>query len=112
MVQLQPEQSETPSLEEAGRMLAGAHLLHSESFLFHKAADPKRTDGVARAMADQEVDLTRAEVNWEIAKRTLDGIAQEFELLRIKLLMGGTDAAQSTQGRDEAGQDEEGVYPF
>jgi hypothetical protein len=33
-----------------------------------KAADPKRTDGVARAMADVEVDLAKAEVDWEIAK--------------------------------------------
>jgi hypothetical protein len=81
------------------------HKDHAEAFLRYKALDPKRTDGVARAMADQDVDLTRAEVNWEIAKRALDTQAQEFELKRIELLLRGTnDATEPTEGRDEEGQ--------
>jgi hypothetical protein len=104
VVQLQPEQSKTPSLADAGEVLWMLHKDHAEAFLRYKALDPKRTDGVARAMADQDVDLTRAEVNWEIAKRALDTQAQEFELKRIELLIGGADAAQSTTESDEEGQ--------
>jgi hypothetical protein len=83
----------TVNLREAGLALATAHREHSEAFIRYKMLDSKRTDGVARAMADQDVDLTRAEVDWEIAKRALDTQAQEFEIKRIELLLRGTEYA-------------------
>lgn len=96
-----------PDLATAGVALARARQKHSEAFLRYKTLDPKRTDGVARAMADQDVDLTGAEVDWEIAKRALDTQAQEFELKRLELLIRGSDASQSTTGGYEEREDTE-----
>ena len=103
MVQLQPSEGEDDSmnLAEAGDMLVDLHHDHSEAFLFYKVQDPKRTDGVARAMADIDVDLKRAEVDWEIAKRALDQQGQEFEIRRIELLLRRTPNHDSTTTRPQ-----------
>ena len=67
-----PRARPTLSMTEAGKRYAAANKAHAETFLRYKAADPKRTDGVARAMADQEVDLVGAIVDWEIAKHIVE----------------------------------------
>jgi hypothetical protein len=85
----------------AGRALASAHRAHSEAFLRYKTLDPKRTDGVARAMADQDVDLVGAEVDWELARQEAALQAQEFEIKRLRLLVGGTDADQPDTRTDQ-----------
>ena len=71
MVRAEPDTGTRPTLEEAGRAYVAARKAHAETFLRYKAADPRRTDGVARAMADVEVDLVQAEVDWEIARGLL-----------------------------------------
>lgn len=82
-----------PTLIEAGEALARARREHSEAFLRYKALDAKRTDGVARAMADQDVDLATAEVDWIIAREML--AAQRASIwLDIVLAVGDTDAAE------------------
>lgn len=60
----------TTDLEEAGARYAEAKRAWSEVFLFHYNAPSKRprTVAEAQAMADQEVNLTKAIVDWEIAK--------------------------------------------
>jgi len=98
-------------LEAAGRALATAHRAHSEAFLRYKALDPKRTDGAARAMADQDVDLVGAEVEWELSKRNADLQSQEFELRRLRLLVGGYDADQPDPTPDEDGEGPAGSGP-
>ena len=77
MVRAEPTESPYPSLTEAGERYIEARRLHAEAFLRYKLADPKRTDGVARAMADVEVDLAEAEVNWAIAQ----GLWQHYAIL-------------------------------
>jgi len=80
-------------LIEAGDALAQARHDHSEAFLRYKALDAKRTDGVARAMADQDVDLAQAEVDWIIAREML--AAQRASIwLDIVLAVGDTDAPE------------------
>lgn len=88
------------TMTEAGAALAEAKRKWSEAFLLHKLADPKRTDNVARAMADQDVDLAGAEVDWVLAQARHDVAKQEFEIRRINLLMEGDDATQSTKARN------------
>ena len=84
-----------PTLIEAGDALAKARKAHSEAFLRYKALDAKRTDGVARAMADQDVDLAQAEVDWIIAREML--AAQRAAIwLDIVLAVGDEDAAEPT----------------
>jgi hypothetical protein len=90
------------TLREAGDNLATAHRAHADAFLRYKTLDPKRTDGVARAMADLDVDLTRAEAEWEIAKRELDNLAMEFEITRLNFLIGETDATEPDPSPQES----------
>jgi len=99
VVQLLTDKGEAPSLREAGAELAVRRREHSAAFIRYKTMDPKRTDGVARAMADQDIDLQGAECDWEIAKRALDVNAQEFELMRLNLLIGEADEARGPDDR-------------
>jgi len=83
-----------PTLIEAGDALRRARRAHSEAFLRYKAMDPKRTDGVARAMADQDVDLAGAEVDWIIARELL--AEARARGLDGTMLAGDTDATEPT----------------
>jgi hypothetical protein len=61
-------------------------------------------------MADQDVDLTLAEVEWELAKREATLQDQEFELARLQLLTRGyEDADQPDPGTDQDGGLEKAV---
>lgn len=93
MVQEKPGTRTRPTLIEAGDALSTARRAHSEAFLRYKALDAKRTDGVARAMADQDVDLTQAEVDWVIAKEMM--ASQRASIwLDIVLSVGDEDAPE------------------
>jgi hypothetical protein len=72
MVPAQPGTGTRARLREIAQEYAQAQLAWSESFLRHKMATPPNgqqvvTDGQARAMADQDVDLTGARVRYEVA---------------------------------------------
>ena len=84
------------TLSEAGETLSKARRAHSEAFLRYKALDPKRTDGVARAMADQDVDLVGAEVAWTMAKERVATQRLQLILEIVLAATGDDDAAQST----------------
>lgn len=60
-----PLKADLDDLFRLGREYADAQREWSEAFLRHKIADPKRTDNTAKAMADQDVDLTGARVAYE-----------------------------------------------
>jgi hypothetical protein len=93
MVQQEPGARTRPTLIEAGETLAKARHDHSEAFLRYQTLDPKRTDGVARAMADQDVDLATAEVDWIIAREMM--AAQRASIwLDIVLAVGDDDATE------------------
>lgn len=93
--------SESPrkplTLIDAGVRLAAAQRRWSEAFIRYKMADPKRTDNMAKAMADQDVDLRGAEVDWVIAQARLETQRQEFEVERINLLMSGQEMSDANQ---------------
>jgi hypothetical protein len=57
-------------LEEKGRAYAEAKRAWAEVFLlyYNQKSKRPRTVAEAQAMADVEVDLTRAMVEWEVAK--------------------------------------------
>ena len=96
MVPPEPGARTRPTLIEAGEALAKARREHSEAFLRYKALDSKRTDGVARAMADMDVDLATAEVDWVIAREMI--AAQRASIwLDIVLAVGDEDAAEPAQ---------------
>lgn len=84
---------EKKSLSEAGADLAQRTQEWAEAFVRHKLADPKRTDGIAKAMADIEVDLRGAEIAWDIAKHRAELQRQQFEVQRLMLALGGQDDA-------------------
>lgn len=79
------------TLKQAGAALAKAQRDWSTAYIRYKVADPKRTDNMAKAMADQDVDLRGAEVDWVIAQANLETARQEFEVARIQLLMKGQE---------------------
>ena len=99
MVQAVTGQGSRPSLtlREAGARLAQAQRDWSTAFIRYKLADPKRTDGMAKAMADQDVDLRGAEVDWVISQASLETSRQEFEVERIRLLMKGQEYNDANQ---------------
>ena len=84
------------TLAEAGRRYREAKRLHSEAFLRYKALDDKRTDGVARAMADQDIDLAGAEVEWTLALERVRLQRSELLFEIVLLAAEGADATQST----------------
>lgn len=57
-------------MEEAGARYAEAKRAWAEAFLLYYHANTKkpRTVAEAQAMADVEVNLTQAMVDWEVAK--------------------------------------------
>lgn len=74
MVGPEPIEGEDITLAEAGNRLVEARRAWAEAFLRFKMGRPPAgqkvvTDNQARAMADIEVSVTRAEVDWELAKR-------------------------------------------
>ena len=99
MVQKVAEQSTRPhrNLRQAGAALAEAQREWSTAFIRYKLADPKRTDNMAKAMADQDVDLRGAEVDWVIAQATLETQRQEFEVERIRIFMQGEEYTRANQ---------------
>jgi hypothetical protein len=71
------ESQDDMTLAEAGARLAEARRAWAESFLRFKMGRPPAgqkvvTDNQAKAMADVEVNVTQAEVDWELAKRRHD----------------------------------------
>lgn len=53
------------TLFRLAREYADAQRDWSEAFILHKMSDPKMTDGLARAKADVDVDLTGARLQYE-----------------------------------------------
>ena len=84
------------TLQGAGRRYSEAKRAHSEAFLRYKALDAKRTDNVARCMADQDIDLAGAEVDWTLALERVRTQRAELLLELVLLAAEETDADQST----------------
>jgi hypothetical protein len=71
MVQPEPDTGTSPTLEEAGARYAEAKRAWAETFLFYynqPGGKRPRTVAEAQAMADIEVNLTQAMVDWEVAR--------------------------------------------
>jgi hypothetical protein len=81
------------TLLEAADALRRARRAHSEAFLRYKALDDKRTDGMARAMADMDVDLVGAETDWVIAQQDLANKRLELIVELVLTAVGGTSDA-------------------
>lgn len=88
-------------LTEAGANWVEAHKRHSEAFLRYKALDAKRTDKVALAMADLDVDLKAAEVAWHLAMVRWELTKLEIYVKRVSLGQEGYDAYQQSTGYQE-----------
>ena len=79
-----PESSESPyvaGIREAGARLVEARRAWAEAFLRFKMGRPPAgqkvvTDNQAKAMADIEVSVTSAEVDWELAKWGVNDAAE------------------------------------
>ena len=84
------------TLAQVGEALKQARKAHSEAFLRYKALDPKRTDGQARAMADMDVDLVGAEVDWVLAREDMALKRATFLHELFLLAAEGTDATEPT----------------
>lgn len=101
MVRIQSEQGPSAGLVAAGAAFARAKRAHAEAFVMYKAQDPKRTDGMARAMADLDVDLTGAEADWIIAQSQAQQTLAEISYRVLKLqIESAKDATQPDQGTD------------
>ena len=106
MVQSQSSQGPTASLVEAGEAYARAHREHAEAFVAYKASDPKRTDGMARAMADVKTDLVGAEVRWITAQTQAQQTLAEIHFRVLRLQIESAKSADQPDPRaDQARED-------
>lgn len=97
MVQSQPGTGSKMTLAQAGEAYARARREFSEAFLRFKAADPKRTDNTARAMAELESGLAEAEVAWSIAQNRAVMMHEEFQVKYAQFILSGQEQSDANQ---------------